>query len=1012
MKLKIFTKKIRHFLSLVAFFFLIAQTVNNAYCQSSTANTVLVKGLVTDSKQQSLPGVTVKVDGTTTGTVTDGNGLYQIRVTKPATLVFSFIGLGTQRVVVGTNLQINITLNEATGKSLDEVVVVGYGTQKRSDITGSVASVPKTRLSQIPVTNVLQALEGSVAGVSISQGSSVPGRGPTNIVRGVNTINTSADASPLVVVDGIPLSTTGGSLNDINPNDIASIEILKDASAVAIYGTRGANGVYIVTTKRGTIGKPVIRYNSYYGLENFEHILQPLSGSGYAQKYADWYKQTQPVGTKQPTVVPNAFEVANYNAGITTDWIKLVSQQGMIQDHNLSISGGSETAKYLLSGEYLNEKGTVKGYGFKRVNIRSNLDFNVTKFLNVGTSVFFSNNNDGGSTGRADFLQATLASPYGQPYNSLGKYNVFPEYPELLYTNPLIGLLTQRYSVNNNLNGNFYAEIKPGIKGLKYRLNAAYTDVFYRFDGYTGRDANDIVGGTANTSNSESKNWVIENLLTYNLDFGKQHLDLTGLYSAQSTNYYSVSANASGFVNDQLTYYNLGAGATPSAGSYSNSRSLVSQMARLNYSYDSRYLLTLTARRDGSSVFGANTSKYGIFPSAAVGWNITHEDFMKNVSFLDNLKLRGSYGKVGFEGLNPYSTITGLYTVKFPFNGVSTTGITANQINTTSLLGNGDLRWQDTYKANIGLDFSVLKSRISGTVEVYSDQTKNIVLSRAIPNITGYTTVNYNLGQLSNKGVELTLNTANVRGEDFRWESTVVFAANRNKIIDLYGDKKSDVGNRLFIGQPLNVNYDYKKVGVWQVGENTAIDPGAKPGDLKFADINGDGKITSDDRVIQGSTLPRFTGGLTNTFHYKQFNLNVFIQTVQGVTKSNQTLNNGDEAGRRNIPAEVGYWTADNASQTRPSLAYTNPKGYGYESDASYTRIKDVTLSYVFGQKLLDKIKIGSATIYASGRNLYTFTKWVGFDPENDFNGRGLNDANNNYPLTRTFVLGLNVSLR
>ncbi len=976
----------------------------------SGISAMLIKGKVTDSQQEPLPGVSIKIEGTTTGTVTDGNGLYQINVTKPTVLVYSFIGLSTQRVRVENNSQIDVTLPDFGGKHLDEVVVVGYGTQKRSDVTGAVTSVPKSRLSEIPVLNVYQAIEGSVTGIKITQNSSVPGATPNTLVRGSTTINPNFDTNPLIVLDGIPFNTTGGSINDINSNDIASVEILKDASAVAIYGTRGANGVILITTKRGTVGKPVIRYNTSVGLEGFAHIFQPMDGPQYAQKYADYLRENKLTNTAP---LPNAFEVTNYNAGLTTDWIKEVTQKGVYQNHNLTLSGGSETAKYYVSGEYYNEQGIIKGYQYKRANIRSNLDFKITDYLNAGVNLAYSNNDDGGS--HADLNVATLSSPYGLEYTAQGKYNIYPEYPELLYLNPLLGLTTQRYSVNNNLNGNIYAEIKPTfITDLKYRINAAYTDIFYRYDDYTGRDANNLLG-TANANNSESKNWVVENILTYNRNFGKNHVDFTALYSAQSGNYFQSNNSSTGFINDQVGYYNLGAGTTPSANSYSNSRSILSQMGRINYAYDSRYLFTLTARRDGSSVFGANTSKYGIFPSVAIGWNISNEQFMKNATFVDNLKLRGSYGRVGSESLQPYSTITSLNTIKFPFNGAGTTGVSANVLANNNTLGNGDLKWQDTYKANIGVDFSIFKGRINGTIDVYSDLTKDILLLRSIPVISGYNQVYYNIGEVSNKGIELTLNTINLKTKDFRWESTIIYSANRNKILDLYGDQKSDVGNRWFIGQPVNVIYDYQKIGVWQTGDNFSVDPSAKPGDLKFADISGpngvpDGKITSDDKVIQGSADPKWTGGFTNTFHYKQFNLNVFIQTFQGNVKNNGSFNYADEAGRRNLPAALaGYWTPENQSNTNPSLAYTNTKGYGYPSDASYTRIKDVTLSYVLTQKYLDKLRLGSLTAFISGRNLYTFTKWVGWDPENNFGGR---TTTNDYPLARTIVFGLNISLR
>jgi len=969
--------------------------------QESDNVLITITGTVKDEKGEPLPGVTVAVEGIANATSTDYNGKYTIKANAGQTLVFSFIGYKTIKKLVNDNEQlINISLEPAS-RDLTEVVVVGYGTQKRSDITGAVASVPKARLSELPVTNVLQALEGAVAGVTITNTSSVPGAVPGSIVRGQNSIN--AGTGPYVVVDGIPLSKTGGSLNDINPNDIASMEILKDASAVAIYGTNGSNGVILITTKRGNSGKPVIRYSGYAGIENLAHILDPRDPASYIQKYADYLSQT---GQTQTSPVPNSSELPNYQAGKTIDWVKETTQQGVMQDHNLSVSGGSPDVKYFISGDYLKQKGVVKGYQYNRVSIRSNLDVNVTNFLTVGMSSYFANNNYDG--GRANLLFATAMSPYGNLYNADGTYTIYPMAPELLYTNPLLGLTTDQVNRSVNLNGNGYAEIKFGglLKGLKYRVNAGYTYLPTRVDSYSGRLANTPLG-SASAASSETTAYTIENLLYYNKDIGKHHFDFTGLYSAQRRRYFTSTAAATGFVNDELSFNNIGAGATQTSSSYSDRYALTSQMGRINYSYNSRYLFTVTARRDGSSVFGANTTKYGVFPSAALGWNISQEDFLKDSKIVNSLKLRGSYGKTGNEAISVYQTITTDGTVRSPFNGVSTIGVQASN------LGNANLLWETTVGTNIGADFSLFNSRINGSVDAYKTRTSGLLLKRSLPAITGYSSVWDNIGKVANKGLEVTLNTKNIDGRDFRWESNIVYAINRNKIVSLYGDGKDDIGNRWFIGKPISVIYDYKMTGVWQTGEDASKqDPGAKPGDLKFADTNGDGKITADDRVIQGQTTPKWTGGITNTFHYKQFNLSVFIQTAQGMLKNNADLNYADESGRRNTPAAIEYWTPSNGNNSFQSLAYTNTRGYGYPRDASYTRIKDVTFSYVVPQVLLDKAHINGLTFYVSGRNLHTFTKWIGWDPENNYSTRGSGDWTNNYPTTRTFVFGANISLK
>ena len=989
---------LRCVLALLVIFLLAEITPMSAFAQTGTTE---VSGTVLDAKGLPIPGATIKNQTTAKVAVSDGNGRYKIAAVKGETLVYTFIGYTGKSVLVGNEMQVNVNLIEAPDKTLNDVVVIGYGTQKRSDVTGSVVSVPKARLSQLPVTNVLQSIEGAVAGVNVTTTSSVPGSQPSALIRGQNSI--TAGSGPYVVVDGVPLSKTGGSLNDINPNDIASVEVLKDASATAIYGTNGSNGVILITTKRGTAGKPVIRYSGYAGIDNLAHILEPRSGAEYVQKYADFLKQT---GQVQQRPVPNIGELPAYNAGTTTDWVKEATQQGVIQDHNVGISGGSQDVKYFISGDYLNQKGVIKGYNFKRIGLRSNLDVNVTSFLTVGTSLFLTSNNYDG--GRANLLFATAMSPYGQEYNANGTYAIYPMNPEQLYTNPLLGLTTTQISRTTNINGNGYAEVKfPGaLTGLKFRLNAGYTYFPERRGSYIGRLANDL-NGTASSFNASTNSYTIENILTYSKDIKKHHFDFTALYSAQERKYNSTTAGAVGFVNDELGLDNIGAGATQTSGSYRDRYGLNSQMGRLFYSYDSKYLLTLTARRDGSSVFGANTTKYGVFPSAAVGWNIINEDFMKNSKVFSNLKLRLSYGKTGNEAVGVYNTITTDGSVRYPFNGISTIGVVPNN------LGNISLQWETTKTANIGLDFGILNNRISGSIEAYQNKTSGLLLNRSLPIITGYSRVLENIGKTTNKGLEVSINTQNFTGKDFRWETAIVFATNKNKITDLYGDGKDDLGNRWFLGKPIRVIYDYQMTGVWQTGEDVSKqDPTARPGSLKFADLNGDGRITADDRTILGQIDPKWTGGLTNTFHYKNVNLSVFIQTAQGMTKNNQDLTYGDETGRRNTPAEIGYWTAENMSQTRPALSYNNTLGYGYASDASYTRIKDVTLSYVFSQSLLDKLHLGGVTVYASGRNLYTFTNWIGWDPENNYSSRGSGDWTNNYPLTRTFVLGLNVSLR
>jgi TonB-linked SusC/RagA family outer membrane protein len=984
-----------YLLRMKCFFVLLLILSSSAFAQNKT-----VTGTVVNSEtSEPVTNASVRVKGTSKGVNTDSKGVFTLNVPDGSILEISSVGFKSIEVAVDFTAPMEIKLAVAN-QTLTDVVVVGYGTKKRSDVTGSVTSVSKERLSQLPVTNALQAIQGSVSGVTITQSSSVPGASSSALVRGAGSL--AATTEPFIVVDGVPF--VGGSLNDISPSDIASIDILKDVSSTAIYGTRGANGVILITTKKGRTGKAAITYNVYAGTESFAHTVEPMSAQQYAQKYADWKTQAGVVNT---FAVPNAFEQANYTSGTVTNWLDKISQSGFIQNHTLSISGGNKDVKYYISGDYLKQKGVVKGYQFNRYSIRSNIDATITSYLTAGINLSFTNNNYDG--GRASLTGASQISPYGTFAKADGSYEIYPMFGELLYTNPMLGRTTTRNDRSKNIAANVFAELTPAfIKGLKYKLSVATNYAPALFQSYVGRKANNLIG-TAQVDNSELKSWIVDNLLTYEKNFGKNHVDVTALYSAEERKFNSTSTIASGFINDILEFNNLSAATTTSARSNAWKLNNNSQMLRLNYTYDSRYLVTATARRDGSSVFGSNTSKFATFPSVALGWNVSKEKFMENVKLINNLKLRFSYGLAGNQGIQPYGTISTFGTTNSPYNGLSSVGLIAD------VIGNNNLTWESTYGSNFGIDFAVLKNKITGSIEAYSTKSRDLLIYRSIPTITGYNRVLDNLGLVSNKGVEISIKSQNFSSKDFKWETQLNFSSNKNKIVELYGDGKDDIGNRWFIGKPISVVYDYRLQGIWQTGESpSSQDPTAKPGDLKFEDANGSKTITADDRVILGQTAPKWIGGVTNTFHYKNFHVNIFIQTVQGVTKNNPLKDFRDLAGRQNLPAELSYWTSANGNTTRPSLTYNNSRLYGYASDASYTRVKDVTLSYGLPKNLVDKLKLGGATFYVSGRNLITWTKWVGWDPEADFDrapGAAVN-GNNSYPLVRSVIFGANITLR
>lgn len=991
--------------------FISPKTTNHAASSVNTeaAAPLDIKGKVTDESGNPLPGVSVRVKGTAQGISTGADGGFALRVPGdgPVVLQFTYLGMVPQEVTVTASTTLNITMKMAVEQQ-NEVVVVGYGTKKRSDVTGSISSVPTERLKNLPVTNVLQAVQGSAAGINIVNNTSKPGSSPAFYLRGMKSIN--ASNAPLIVLDGVPF---GGTYNDINPNDIASIDVLKDVSATAIYGARGANGVIMITTKRGKSGKPVISYNGYGGPEFQSNVMKNMNGEQYRTKN-HWYN----IQAGRPTApdLPYLSEQNNFANGVPeVNWQKEISQQGYIQSHELSISGGTDNVKYYVSGTYLKQAGTIKGFQFNRSSIRANIDANVTSWLKTGLNMFLVNNNSDG--GKATLFDANSLSPYGTLYNAKGDYEVYPIAPQTLYQSPLVNLYDPGLNRTKNMSASGYAEVAPGfVKGLKYRVNGSYGYRPLRTANYTGRKAGDMLG-SADVYNEETKQWIVENLLTYATSFNKHGLDFTALYSAQRDELFSTRLKANSFINDNLDFNNLTAGQVQKTESRYSSGSLLSQMFRANYTYDSRYLVTATIRRDGFSGFGKN-NKYGVFPSVAVGWNVHNEKFMAAAApVISQLKLRASYGKSGNQAIGAYQTLTRMNTAQYIYDGVTTIGVIPDT------LGNANLKWETTKGLNVGIDFALWNNRLSGTIEAYSTNTYDLLLSRKIPAISGYTSVFDNIGKTANKGIEILLNSRNIESDNFTWQTSFNISFNKNKVVSLYGDNKDDITNNLFIGKPLLGIYDYTMVGIWQEGEDMKIDPGAKPGYIKFQDRDGNGKIDAADRSYLGTQLPKYIAGLTNTFTYKNLSLNIFIQNVHGLLRPNSFLDNRDQGGTVNLPVEIPYWTSDNKINTNPSLVYTNPRGYKYAQDASFIRIKDVTLSYTFDKKMLERSKIGNLMMYVSGRNLGTFTKWMGWDPETAPSGQvstatklnngqgGGQQSSDFYPLSATIVFGVNISL-
>ncbi|SDL39800.1 SusC/RagA family TonB-linked outer membrane protein [Siphonobacter aquaeclarae] len=985
---------------------------NRLYAHSADdipAAEITVRGRVTDrEKGEGIPGVNVVLKNSRKGTTTDADGNYSIVISTTAdVLVFSSVGFATQEITVGDRTLLNVTL-ESDARALDEVVVVGYGSQSRRNVTGSVAKIDMKQTENLPNTNVTQSLRGRVAGVQFTD-SGRPGQNGSILIRGPRSLGGGND--PLIVLDGIFFN---GSLADINPNDIESMEVLKDASAAAIYGSRAANGVILITSRRGTTRKPTIRVNAFTGVSEMGRTVKLLSPERYLQKTLDY--RTQSGLPSDPASVASYLtttEAANYKAGNVVDPWKAASQPGRMDSYDLSLSGRNEATNYYLSAAFTNEKGVILQDNQKRVTLRTNIENQVTNWLSVGMNTTFVRRDLSGR--EADVASIYYSSPFGTwtyPDGEPTQYTV-PE--DQVSGQPIrAALLTKNEEIYNNLFSNFYGLVNiPFVKGLSFRVN--YSPNYrwnhtYNFVRQDRRLTNNTT--SANKYNQESFDWVLENILTYTKQIGKNHgLDVTLLYGRNHQQSESTTANANQLSSDALGWNSLTLGGTQTTTSAASMVDGISSMARLNYRFKDRYLLTLTARRDASSVFAAN-NKYATFPSAALAWIVSDESFMRKATAVDLLKFRLSYGAVGNQAIQPYQSLglSGITQYVYGDGGPTSVGIYP------STMANSNLKWETTYTANAAIDFSLFKGRLGGTVEVYNSDTKNLIVQRSLPTLTGYTSVLTNLGATNNKGIELTFNTVNLRKKNFEWSSNIVLSANRNKIVHLYrsdtngdGQEDNDLINRWFIGQPVTVYYDYVFDGIYQQGDQ--IPNGSQPGFIRFKDLNGDGKIdaTNDRTIIGQGGQPKIRWGVTNNFSYGNLSLSVFVNAMQGwisdfILLDPNSTKSENSPGRALNQIDAGWWTADNKSDTRPSLVYTNPLGYNYYVSRNFVRIQDVSLAYNFPAKWVKKVHGTNLRVFASAKNLYTFTKWPGTDPES-----GGTTKSSFYPMPRTYTVGLNL---
>lgn len=990
-----------------------------------------ITGKVTDAGGTGLPGVSVTVKGSTQGAVSDGNGGYSLSVPpNKNTLVFSYIGFVGQEIEIGSQSVINVALEE-DATNLSEVVVVGYGTQKKSQMTGAISQVTSKQITEMPLTSLGQALQGRAAGVDVSQSGSKPGSAPKILIRGRRSFNAGND--PLYVVDGIPLSA---GYEDINPNDIQSMEVLKDATATAIYGARGANGVILVTTKRGANkGKTTVTLDTYAGASNAYSQLDLFSGAEFAEYVREAYRATglykDASGNPVPTGVADAAAdakvavlggdpnvAAGIAAGRNTQYQDLILRTGMIQNHTIGIQGGNERTSFYISGGFFQDQGVTKLLDYTRNSLRANIDHQVNKRLKVGISSYMMYSIRNGEN--LNPYGATLqANPLGAAFNADGSL-IFEPTNDALLSNPLSEVVdgvnidnTKKYRIFNSI----YAEVKI-IDGLTYRLNVGPDFTQSRWGRFIGSETNARRRGDAQAFNENrfGFNITMENILNYSKTFGKHSLNLTGVQSIQKDNFESYGSSVQGVPAQSQAFYSFNS-ASSVLGVSSNliQWTINSFMGRANYSFNDKYLLTLTMRRDGSSRFGENT-KYGNFPGIAVGWNITNESFMKGVVFIDMLKLRAGWGKVGNQGVAPYQTQGLLGRTTYAFGATGAFGYRPNTI------GNADLKWESSANANIGLDFSIYRGRVQGSLEFYETNTKDLLLSDFLPGSTGFNAVTRNVGHTRNKGIELGVTTVNVNSKNgFKWTTDFQFTKNKEEIVELYNGKVDDVGNRWFIGYPLNTYYDFKKIGIWQTNEaDQAKAFGSEVGQIKIQDTNGDNKITAADRVIIGNDVPKWAGGLTNRFEYAGFDLSFFLYGRFGNTILSGFHRNQLQLAGRYQQIKVDYWTPNNPTNEFPRPK-SNQEFPVYNSslfyyDGSFIKLRNINFGYTFSGRVAKKIGAESVRLYSSIQQPKIWSsylsKYNGVDPEAAItnSATGLTAVTSDVtPSTTVTTFGLNI---
>jgi TonB-linked SusC/RagA family outer membrane protein len=993
---------------------------------------------------ESISNASVLIKGTSNGVSSDVNGLYSIsNVPKNGVLVFSSVNFKRQEVPVNGRSVVNVSL-VAGQSALDEVVVIGYGTQRKEAVTGSVASINGDKMREVPAPNITQALQGRLAGVEMSQTSTRPGATMQIRIRGTRSL--SADNNPLIVLDGIPFI---GSLADINPNDVKSIEVLKDASATAIYGSRGANGVILVTTDKGSKNKkPRIAYNGYYGIQNIFAKYPMMDGPQFVA-----YRKTAN-STPRAQQYLNGQDEAD---SINTDWQDLLYQTGFVTDHNISLSGGTETGNYNFGGGYYLNQGIIPTQLYKRYSFRGSIDQQVGKYIRVG---FTSNNNFNQSEGNQVGIYSALSNtPISSPYNADGsaKRSIRMAVDNsFIFTKDVVETLKDKGQWLNNSQGYatynaVFGEVQaPFLKGLKYRINLGLDYIQSNNGAYTGAGVGDALDpntkSSASVDNRLTHHWTVENILSYDKTFGGKHtINAVALYSSEQSKYTRSNMSATDIPSDALQYYNLGQAVGQLTIDPANQDyqlwGLMSGMGRVMYSYDSRYMISATLRSDASSRL-APGNKWHTYPAVSAGWNISNESFMEGVSAINNLKLRAGYGQTSNQAVAPYSTLGRLDTRPYNFGPTGYgVGFYVNQ------LPNANLGWEYSKTFNVGLDFALLKNRLSGTVEYYVTKTEDILLGLSLPPTSGVSSITSNIGTTENKGFELSLNgTILNNANGWSWDVGVNFYTNQNKLTSLASGQTKDEGNWWFVGHNINAIYDYKKIGLWNTAKDSTdnylnvLEPGGNVGMIRVqytGDYDANGKPTraigSADRQII-DVDPDWQGGFNTRVAYKGFDLGVvgmyrkggvLFSTIHG---SNGYLNL--LSGRRNN-INVDYWTPENtdAKYPRPGgiLSSDNPK-YGSTLsyfDGSFMKIRAITLGYDFNRSVIKNSSV-KLRMYFTAQNPFVFFSPFhdesGLDPETNSYGNenaSVNLSQNlrriltvgyNTPSTRNYIVGVNLT--